>query len=611
MSSMTRDSVEFWSYSEALNVPREILRPYQRLVDRWLSSNGDAWTVDRLKSIYTDFIRWAAGLKGVGAWISRNKDGIPKGPCGSLFTFSTRGRRERFAAITLFRVYTRLVASVPTEQQMKKFLTGVTAGDLPLDEKLEEGVVTMARSLKVRLSLGPARPYWMMRVSPSKRVPLIDGTTKPESTHWPNQWLDLHVSYWGQVAMREFPQIFKDVKGSWEPYYDVVGPSTRRVDTVGAIGLIQEPGFKLRAVANPNRVYQMALEPLGDALLELLSSLPWDCTHNQAKAFPFVQQHLRSGKIVHSVDLSSATDYFPLSLQLCVLRTLVRSPDRNYVGLFEFLSRAPWRLGKQKIAWTRGQPLGLYPSFASFALTHGLLLLHLNNGVHKDSFFVLGDDVVILDDRLFVRYVSALKILGCPLSDAKSVNSSLLAEFAGKIITANDVFPQPKWRWLSDDNFLDILKILGKRGLLLLRPLQRKVAKAVWEIPDFLGGLGFNPHGVPLEDRCYKYWSIFGHEQLGAYLMSFDHQLNQFFNPDQSVGGLQPRPVWRGGEQTGDLDQKSLALVAKHLPLLLKWYKVLGTNLFAVLPQGDVLPRDGVTRSRRTLLDVLRPKLGI
>jgi len=445
MSSKTMDSVEFWSYASALSVPREILRPYQRLVDRWLSCNGEAWTVNRLKGIYTDFVRWTAGLEGVEGWIARDKRGLPKGPCGALYRFSAKGRSERFAVITLFRVYTRLVAKEPTEQQMQKFVSGVTAVDLPLDREIQDGVESMARSLGVRLVLGSARPYWTFRPSPSKRVPVIDGTTKPESTHWMTQWIDLHLSYWGQTAMRNFPLIFKDVKGSWEPFYDVVGPSGRRVDTVGAIGLIQEPGYKLRSVANPNRVYQVALEPLGDALYGLLESLPWDCTHDQGKAVPYVQSHLKSGKVVHCVDLSSATDYFPLSLQVAVLRQLVRSPDRDYVGLFEFLSRAPWRLGKQKIAWSKGQPLGLYPSFASFALTHGLLLLHLNDGVHRDDFFVLGDDVVILDDRLFCRYVDALKSLGCPTSDAKSVNSRVLAEFAGKLITAEEVIPQPKW----------------------------------------------------------------------------------------------------------------------------------------------------------------------
>jgi hypothetical protein len=564
-----------------------------------------------MKDLYVDFIRHTAGEQVVASWVARRPDGVPKGPFGALYDYAARGKKQGFASITLLRSYTRLMAKDATQQQMEKFISGVTASDLPLPCGIETGVKEAAHSIRERLVLGPANPYWTYRPSSEKRVPSIDGKTHPESTHWMTQWIDLHLSYYGQTVMRNFATIFKDLKGSWQPAYDSIGPHGSRIDTVGAIGLIQEPGFKLRAVANPNRVYQMALKPLGDGLYSLLERLPWDCTHDQTKAIPHVQKHLSSGKVVHSVDLSSATDYFPLSLQVCVLKTLVHSSNRDYIGLFEYLSRAPWRLGKSTIRWTKGQPLGLYPSFASFALTHGLLLLHLNDGEHRNEFFVLGDDVVILNDRLFVKYVAALKELGCPVSETKSLNSNLMAEFAGKLITKVGVFPQPKWRNLSDDNFLDIIRLLGKRALLLCRPQQRKVAKAMWEIPDFVGGLGFNPRGIPLEDRYFNYLKLLGENDSGEYLMSFDHQLSTFFNAEKPVSGILPRPIWLGDYRTPDLDLRSIALASKYLPTLNKWWRQLGANLYAVIPSKDVLPRVGGEGARQTLLTLLRRKLGL
>jgi hypothetical protein len=39
---------------------------------------------------------------------------------------------------------------------------------------------------------------------------------------------------------------------------------------IGKIGFIQEPGYKLRAVANPNRVYQLSLEPMAEQLQRVL-----------------------------------------------------------------------------------------------------------------------------------------------------------------------------------------------------------------------------------------------------------------------------------------------------------------------------------------------------
>jgi hypothetical protein len=424
--------------------------------------------------------------------------------------------------------------------------------------------------------------------------------------------------------MWKWSPIFRPILDSFTPGTEIQSKQEdKRIDSVGSIGLIQEPGLKLRAVANPNRIYQLALEPLGDVLFTLLRVLPWDCTHEQEKAMPHVQQALSLGRVVHCVDLTDATGFFPLALQSVVLRELVKDDDRDFVGLFEYLSRAKWRMrvggSNTLISWKQGQPLGLYPSFASFALTHGLLLLYLNGGVHNNAFFVLGDDVVILDDRLFIRYVSALKDLGCPTSQAKSMNSRTVAEFAGKIITSKRVFPQPKWREMSDNNFLDVVKLLGGRALRLCRPMQRRVALAMWEVPDICGGLGFNPRGKPLASRYYDWLKLVGERDTGEYLMSLDERLNRFFNPEESAGRFRPAPVWRGDVRTPDLDQRSLSLVLKHLPRLSRWFmgargssdsvpfKALGRNLRTVVPR-DVLPVVGGV-SIKSRLEVLTRQL--
>ena len=187
--------------------------------------------------------------------------------------------------------------------------------------------------------------------------------------------------------------------------------------TAGNIGFIQEPGGKARCVASPFRIYQRVLQPLGDALFSILKDLPWDCTFDQSKAFPVIQKALRKSHTVHCVDLSSATDYFPLDIQMDVLRAIFGSQE--LIDLFSDLSRAVWRTNKPyqpTVGWKRGQPMGLYPSFASFGLTHGLLLLTLSKGYYHGQFFVVGDDVVILDDKLAKAYQEVLKLLECPFS---------------------------------------------------------------------------------------------------------------------------------------------------------------------------------------------------
>jgi hypothetical protein len=306
-------------------------------------------------------------------------------------------------------------------------------------------------------------------------------------------------------------------------------------DCVGKIGLIQEPGYKLRAVANPARVYQQALKPLGDDLYNKLRSLPWDCTHDQSFPLITIQGHLRAGRTAHAVDLSNATDKFPFELQYRMLHVLYHRKDA--IELFADLSRAEWRtsLSNGFIHWTVGQPLGLYPSFASFALTHGIMLYALNGFRHDSMFYVLGDDVIILDDSLHSKYLSFLTNMGIPFAASKTLSSDRVTEFAGKVITPNRVIPQLKWRVVSDNSFMDIAKNVGPSIRQILLPRQRVVFDALKSVPDFLGGCGFNPEGKPLATRVAEYFSMLVPQSLHSYLLSYNRRINQLQFEERTV----------------------------------------------------------------------------
>jgi len=247
----------------------------------------------------------------------------------------------------------------------------------------------------------------------------------------------------------------------------------------------------LRSIASPYRLFQMASQPLKEDLGQLVRVLDWDCTHDQGKARPFIQENLRSGKHVYSVDLSSATDYFPYELQEMVLETIYGKAN-PYVRLFRDVSRSTWHSDLGDIVWSKGQPLGFNPSFFTFTLTHGLVLLTLLGKSYNHEFFVLGDDVVILNKGLFEKYISFLSAMACPYSSDKTLISNKLAEFAGKVITSENVYPQLKWRTLSDDNFLDLARLIGPRIRLLLTKKQNKVLDVFSHIPDFIHPYGLN-----------------------------------------------------------------------------------------------------------------------
>jgi hypothetical protein len=491
-----------------------------------------------------------------------------------------------------------------------KFLKGVTSPDIAIPSDITDGVVQAGLQFYGAEYIRVSQPsYISYQPSPGKRVPLCSGKTGPELQFYPTQWETIDRTESGQRIQNKYYRIFNDLfKGFDRVLSYEKNKRDMIVDAVGKIGLIQEPGFKLRAVANPNRVYQMALKPLGDAIYDTLKKAPWDCTFDQTKATLPIQLHLSNKKRCHCVDLTGATDYFPLSLQVDLLLSLY--PTLNeYVMMFYDLSRSDWIFEKSTIRWTKGQPLGLYPSFGAFALTHGILLYYLNGMSHNNDFFVLGDDVVILNDSLALRYYQTLEKLGCPVSLNKSISSTTLAEFGGKLITLDSVEPQLKWRKLSDDNFIDVVRLLGPKSLRLLRPKQRKVVKAIMDIPDLFGGLGFNPGGIPFEVRYEKYLALMGNDD-GTFLMSYDSRLNSFFNTESlSVDNVTCSQQW---DQFAlpDLDQRSAALVLKHLPSLIKMWGIMGTNLYSVVLKKDMLPMDRVTEKRRTLLESIQRKLG-
>jgi hypothetical protein len=291
------------------------------------------------------------------------------------------------------------------------------------------------------------------------------------------------------------------------------------------------------------------------------------------------------------------------------------------VNLFCDLSKASWYMPHYgEISWRRGQPLGLYPSFGAFALTHGCLLLGLLNKEWDNHFFILGDDVVILDDQLAQDYYQMLMHLGCPVSLQKSLHSNSLCEFGGKIISANSVISQYKWRGISDDSFVDIAKIIGPKSLALFMPRQVKIIKRLSQIPDFLGGLGWNPKGLPLEVRCSD--KLIWQDELPVdHLMDYsvvrirNLLRSQIYQRTMFTKPIGSNSLWIDKDR--DLDQRSSLLIQKLLPSSL-WKmdkKILGKNIDGVslslygekadLPINTL---DGLTL-RPTLLSVWEAKV--
>jgi hypothetical protein len=481
----------------AIGVPHYSINPLVDLVFKWVSSNGPEWTVSRIKSLKIDLIRRKAGLKSELQWVRKNRTGFPSGVFGSLMRWcleskSDSGSRKRFnSVLQALNISSLFTHEVVTESQLTKFLGGVNCMEpdrlsVEFLYNYSHHVMGLIPYQQVKRGGNSLLEY---QGSPVKWAPLFHEKTRTRQSD----------NVFAEMQYASGPENYTFAWTYNELYAPVVrgirGPQIRLNINPdkhlygGEVHFLQEPGLKLRAIASPYRIHQLALKPIGDAIYDTVKRYcNWDCTFDQSKAMPWIQKSLAERKTVHSIDLTGATDYFPLGIQLVTLRAVFG--DILDIKLIEEISRLRWKSEAGDIQWQRGQPLGLYPSFGMFTLTHGILLHYLlsKQGVKYDhQFFVVGDDVIILDDTLYNDYIDFLDLTHCPWSPSKSISSSLLAEFAGKIVLEDQVIASYKWRKMSNDNFLDICKNLGPKSAVLLTKAQKRVFDNVKHLLEPIG----------------------------------------------------------------------------------------------------------------------------
>jgi len=517
----------------------EIAIPVLREVQKWIACNGPEWAVSRLKNLKAAYLQKIAGktLNSHDTGFRMHSDGTPYGVMRCLFRLG--GYRGTVRAINAMMVYTGITLTRVTKGQWKKFHNSVVNPEplkrMPVIPVTKEMVWSMVDCWK-NASYTPLEEW----CSTSKRAPFtkvgVSGLiTKPESESSPREHLEVLKDPDHKDLLASFPIPFEKSTGI------TVGADVRRragftrcpPTFVGRIGFIQERGAKLRAIANPFRVHQAALSRLGNALFDFLrTACPWDCTFEQDRGVRRVQEVLGSGKTVYSVDLSDATNQFPLGLQMQTLTSLLQPLLRQVqnasvldevsqsLDLFAAISRAKWHVpnredistasgGVFSIRWSKGQPLGLYPSFAAFAITHGLLLKAIEDDLGlQQTFVVLGDDVAVFHPEVHRKYLEVLDDLGCPVSTLKSLSSGNVAEFAGRLVTREGLLPVEKWKGFSTSDPLSVVKQWGLAGLVLAPKELRKYLEVFSAIPEPVG-FGFNPKGIPLEKRMANVDSLF------------------------------------------------------------------------------------------------------
>jgi hypothetical protein len=268
---------------------------------------------------------------------------------------------------------------------------------------------------------------------------------------------------------------------------------------IGRLSIVKDPDCKMRIIAILDYVTQFLLKPIHLGIFRKLRNFPCDRTFTQDPHASW----LDNSEHFWSLDLSAATDRLPMDLQHKLLnymfndkvladswRSLLRreyafpvtfldsngnwGPGWYYkplLGLtsteFTVLATTPAkRNGCYGANYSVGQPMGAYSSWASLAVTHHLIVQYAAYLVGKpigfDQYILLGDDIVIKDNAVALKYIWVMTQLGVEISESKTHVSKDTYEFAKRWIRGRDELTGLPLSGISDNigSISIIVKIL-------------------------------------------------------------------------------------------------------------------------------------------------------
>jgi len=225
-------------------------------------------------------------------------------------------------------------------------------------------------------------------------------------------------------------------------FFKVTGSKYRKISA------ISDQEGKTREVALLDYWSQTALRGLHQYLFRVLRKVPQDCTFNQGGFKDKI--NFQGEENFHSVDLTTATDRFPIQV---ICQVLEGRFDRDYVKSWRnIMVGHPFDCqtgkGSEKIFYSVGNPMGAYSSWNSFAVAHHYVVYYccreLGIKWSEAPYVLLGDDIVIKHNALAKKYMEVMTSLGVEFSLSKSHISATMFEFAKRTFhCGHEITPFP------------------------------------------------------------------------------------------------------------------------------------------------------------------------
>lgn len=226
-------------------------------------------------------------------------------------------------------------------------------------------------------------------------------------------------------------------------YHPIEFPNGFSKNTISNLSIVKDPECKMRVIAIFDYFSQFTLYPIHKQVMKLLTLLPCDRTYTQD---PF--HNWQGNDPFYSLDLSSATDRFPVHLQQKLL-TYLYSKYENGFKSYKYaeawknlLVNREFNLNDKPYTYSVGQPMGALSSWAVFTLTHHLIVQYCAKKENKfpfENYIILGDDIVIKDNTIARSYIKFMTKLGVDISQQKTHVSKDTYEFAKRWIRYDGV----------------------------------------------------------------------------------------------------------------------------------------------------------------------------
>ena len=511
--------------SSLIALPKRTMNLCINDIEKWHKSNGPQWTVDRLKYIKQCAINYLTmGQKppiSSEHWFQKNKQGLFKGHWGSILKLMV----ERPKATALFlQCYTAFATSgQPSERSIAKYkatLEKPFTGDFhtlsEINNSIENTVPLIAKKyFKRHLKDITHQNHYLLNARANNDM-------QTEDLLWVVQ--DFLTSSFGKSICERYDWVLPSLslEGYTIPDYSAQEEQLRlflgdnykvKPFVIAKINWIHEPGLKERVVADYVKVLEFLTYQFGEKLYNIIRDVPWDATYHEDRGYEQISSYLKQDKQTKCFcfDLSKATDRFPLSTQHSVVKGLSKVIGNAFAEesqIFFESCKLPAELPNGELThWEVGQPMGAYPSFALFSLTHGMVLMEYleSRGIKYDNQFVVhGDDLVIMDDELAEYYQHYINVAGAEINMFKTIKSTEYAELNSRLLSRKGQIRFPKWKPVTPASIMDQVETWGPKCIkwCYKSNTKQEAVRHILSIPYILpNGRSINPTGTPEYQR--------------------------------------------------------------------------------------------------------------